>query len=616
MADKKTRLESIELSGYSKRDYSERQEENVIYFGEDNSFPNYLVELYNESPTHRALCTTIGLMIYGDGFTPQDLDARLLYESWNFDEELRKAALDLKLFSGFALEINWSLDRETIARVSHLPFENVRSGCANEEEVVETFFYSRDWTDNAIEPTPFPRFNTETKIEHPVQIMYVKPFSPGSYYYPKPDYVGAINYIELEREISTFHINNIKNGLAPSMAIHFANGDPSDEEQNAIRAKIEQQATGAHNAGKFFLTFSDLPEQKPSIDTFQLSDADKQYQFLSEETTAKIMIGHRVTSPENFGVAVPGKLGTAGTGEAADLFEEQVIEPYREILVKACKKIYGACGIQTQIGAAEAQAEVKAEQSFTGIQISSAIDVITKTKTGELDTAQARQILISMLGFTPEAVDNIFKNQEATAANLSAEKFPEEAFSLLEDVGEEIGDDWELIDSREVDYDSEDTLDALFTFARVPSSNPSGKSSQDSELIKVRYAYAPGTADEKSRDFCRKMVNAGKVYRKEDILAASERAVNPGWGARGADTYNLWLYKGGGSCRHFWERRTYLRRDNKKLSVSEARAIINSVPAAERSKYRLPVNEKEVAQRPRDMVNRGFLEPRKFSTPR
>ena len=555
MGDNKTRLESIELSGYAKRDYSERQEENVIYFGEDNAFPNYLVELYNDSPTHRALCTTIGLMIYGEGFVPQDFDAKLLYESWNFDEELRKAALDLKLFSGFALEINWSLDRETIARVSHLPFENVRSGCANEDEVVETFFYSRDWTDNAIEPTPFPRFNTETKIEHPVQIMYIKPFSPGSYYYPKPDYVGAINYIELEREISTFHINNIKNGLAPSMAIHFANGDPSDEEQNAIRAKIERQATGAHNAGKFFLTFSDLPEQKPSIDTFQLSDADKQYQFLSEETTAKIMIGHRVTSPENFGVAVPGKLGTTGTGESADLFEKQVIEPYREILVKACKKIYSACGISAP-----------------------------------------------------------FQSPEQT--NLSAEKFPEEAFTLLEDVGEEIGDDWELIDSREVDYDAEDTLDALFTFARVPSSNPNGKSKQDNELIKVRYAYAPGTADEKSRDFCRKMVNAGKVYRKEDILAASERAVNPGWGARGADTYNLWLYKGGGSCRHFWERRTYLRRNNKKLSVNEAKAIINAVPAAERRNYRLPVNEREVAQRPRDMANRGFLEPRNFTTPR
>lgn len=605
------RLESVNLASYEKRDYSETQNENVIEYGADNAFPQYLVELYNESPTHRALCTTIGLLIYGDGYIPQELDARLLYDSWNLDEELRKASLDLKLFGGFALEINWSLDRSTIANVSHMPFENIRSGCANEEEQVERYYYSRDWTDNAIEPTSIARFDVDTKIENPVQLLYVKPFSPGSYYYPKADYVGAINYIELEREISTFHISNIKNGLAPSMAIHFSNGEPSEEEQRAIKAKIENEATGAGNAGKFFLTFSDLPENKPSIDTFQLSDADKQYQFLSEETTAKIMIGHRVTSPENFGVAVPGKLGTAGTGEAADLFQEQVIEPYREVVKKACKRIYNALGIRTEIGAAEA-VEVKAEQSFTGIQISSAIDVITKTRTGELDTAQASQILVSMLGFTPEAVANIFQEQ----TNLSEERTPDEAYELLAESGEEIGEDWELIDTREVDYDEEEKLDALFMFARVPSSNPNGKSSQDSDIIKVRYRYAPGTADEKSRDFCTKMVNAGKVYRKEDILAASQRPVNPGWGARGAATYNLWLYKGGGSCRHYWERLTYLRKNNKKLSVTEARRIINALPADERAGRRLPVNEREVAQRPRDMANRGFLEPRNFTTPR
>ena len=551
------RLESVNLASYEKRDYSETQNENVIEYGADNAFPQYLVELYNESPTHRALCTTIGLLIYGDGYIPQELDARLLYDSWNLDEELRKASLDLKLFGGFALEINWSLDRSTIANVSHMPFENIRSGCANEEEQVERYYYSRDWTDNAIEPTSIARFDVDTKIENPVQLLYVKPFSPGSYYYPKADYVGAINYIELEREISTFHISNIKNGLAPSMAIHFSNGQPSDEEQRAIKAKIENEATGAGNAGKFFLTFSDLPENKPSIDTFQLSDADKQYQFLSEETTAKIMIGHRVTSPENFGVAVPGKLGSAGTGEAADLFQEQVIEPYRDVVKKACKRIYNALGIRTDFGKPE-----------------------------------------------PEQT------------NLSEERTPEEAYELLSESGEDIGEDWELIDTREVDYEEEEKLDALFMFARVPSSNPNGKSSQDSDIIKVRYRYSPGTADEKSRDFCTKMVNAGKVYRKEDILAASQRPVNPGWGARGAATYNLWLYKGGGSCRHYWERLTYLRKNNKKLSVTEARRIINALPADERAGRRLPVNEREVAQRPRDMANRGFLEPRNFTTPR
>ena len=112
------------------------------------------------------------------------------------------------------------------------------------------------------------------------------------------------------------------------------------------------------------------------------------------------------------------------------------------------------------------------------------------------------------------------------------------------------------------------------------------------------------------------MVNAKKVYRKEDILAASERVVNPGWGPRGADTYNLFLYKGGGSCRHFWMRQTYLKRNNKKITVTEAKRIINALPASERDGRRLPVNDPKVAQRPRDMTNRGFLDPRNFTTPR
>ena len=120
-----------------------------------------------------------------------------------------------------------------------------------------------------------------------------------------------------------------------------------------------------------------------------------------------------------------------------------------------------------------------------------------------------------------------------------------------------------------------------------------------------------GTADHDSRDFCKRMVNAGdRVWRKEDIAAASQRAVNPGWGPNGADTYDLFLYKGGGSCQHFWERRTYLRRNNKKVGVNRARAIIREagLPPMEQ-------NDPRVAVTPRSMTNRGFLQPRNITTP-
>lgn len=603
---------SVALSAYEPRSYAERPNGDFVKYGEDNLFPNYLVELYNGSSTHRALCTTIATMIYGDGFVPTDLDARLLYEKWNLEEELLKAAFDLKIQGGMAFEIQWSLDRESIANVSHIPFESIR--CAEvdpDTEMVEEFYYSPDWSDRQLEPTVMPRFDSKRKIEEPVQVLFVKPFSPGSAYYPKPDYIGSLPYIELEPEIGRFHINNIRNGLMTSMAVHFANGIPPVEEQRQIKNQIQSESAGSGNAGNFWVTFSDSPDKRPAIDTFQLSDADKQYQFLSTECVDKIMIGHRVVSPAMFGVKTAGQLGTSQELDtAAGLFKDQVITPLRSVIKDALFPLYNESGVTVRYESD--QIEVESALEFTGIQISSAIDVISKTKTGELDEAQAAQILQFMLGFSPEAVQQLFPTYQV---QLSAQhRAPVELFDALE--GEEIGDEWELIDEREVDYDQEETLDALWTFARVPSSNPNGKSKQDSDLIKTRYRYAPDVADENSRDFCSKMVKAKKVYRKEDILAASERVVNPGWGPRGADTYNLFLYKGGGSCRHFWMRQTYLKKNNKKITVTEAKRIINALPASERDGRRLPVNDPKVAQRPRDMTNRGFLDPRKFTTPR
>jgi len=549
-----TKVLSVALSGYEPRSYSEKSNGDYIKYGEDNLFPQYLVELYNGSSTHRALCTTIAGMIYGDGFVPTDLDSRLLYEKWNLEDELRKAALDLKLQGGFALEINWSLDRSAIANVSHVPFENVRCGEINPDtEQVEEFHYSVDWTDKTVEPICLPRFDSKLKNDEPVQLLYVKPFSPGSSYYPKPDYIGALPYIELEPEIGKFHINNIRNGLMTSMAVHFKNGVPPEEEQRAIKNQIQREAAGAGNAGNFWVTFSDDPDRAPSIDTFQLSDADKQYEFLSRECVDKIMIGHRVVSPAMFGVKTAGQLGsTQELDVARELFDSQVVKHFQRIIKDALFPLYNESGSKPLY----------------------------------------------------EANTSLSSNQ--------APKTPEELFELLS--GEEMGEEWELIDEREVDYDNEETLDALWTFAKVPSSNPNGKSEQDTDIIKTRYRYAPNIADEKSRDFCAKMVKAGKVYRKEDIMAASNRAVNAGWGPRGAATYDLWLYKGGGSCRHFWMRQTYLKKNNKKISVNEARRIINSMPVSQRE--RLPQNDPKVAQRPRDMSNRGFLEPRNFTTPR
>jgi hypothetical protein len=560
-------MDLLKLKEYQERSYAEvPSPKGYIKYGDDNLFPQYLIDLYHSSATHNALTTSIAYMIYADGVQANTTEAQLRLGEWGLDDELRKACLDLKIQGGFALELVWSIDRTTITSVRHCPFENIRSGEVDEDEEVKFYYYSKDWGDNRIEPELVRAFAPEEANEYPLQILYVKPFSPGSYYYPKPDYIGSVNYIELDKEISTYHINNIKNGLAPSFTIHFKNGVPAQEERHKIRNDIERQLAGATNAGKFIVTYSDSPDRKPDFEPFPLSDADKQYQFLSTEVSDKIMVGHRVVSSAQFGVKTAGQLGnTQELATASILFQRQVLTPYQRILTNAVQDVLTAANVPAVVSIIEVDEGVPVEEAAP-VEMSAQL-------------------------------------------NLAAD--------MLIEAGEVMDEEWELIDARKVDYDTEQAQDAMWSFARVPSGKPQASSEQDNEVIKVRYAYMPkvtgsqGTATYESRDFCQRMVFAGdRVWRKEDIDAASQRAVNPGWGPRGADNYDIFLYKGGGSCQHFWERRTYLRKNNRKVSVSKARAIIR-----EAGLEPMATNPRKVAQRPRDMANRGFLEPRNIQTP-
>jgi len=183
-------------------------------------------------------------------------------------------------------------------------------------------------------------------------------------------------------------------------------------------------------------------------------------------------------------------------------------------------------------------------------------------------------------------------------------------------------DEWDLISSNPVDYindqditQDQSLLSKVWNFVSTGSAKPNQKSEQDTGLFKVRYQYAPLATSSNSRDFCRKMVSAGKIYRKEDIISMDNKVVNAGWGPNGSDTYSIWFYKGGGDCHHFWTRKVYMRKrgssggflpneglsNDKEVSVNEARKA--GVP--------LEKNDAKVAKLPTDMPNNGFLKPRK-----
>ena len=116
------------------------------------------------------------------------------------------------------------------------------------------------------------------------------------------DYQGGLQYAELEEEIGNYHINNIQNGLAPSMLINFNNGTPDPEQRDEIERAIYEKFSGSSNAGKFILAFNDSKELAATVEPVQLTDAHQQYQFLSDEAMKKVMVSHRIISPMLVGI--------------------------------------------------------------------------------------------------------------------------------------------------------------------------------------------------------------------------------------------------------------------------------------------------------------------------
>jgi hypothetical protein len=165
-------------------------------------------------------------------------------------------------------------------------------------------------------------------------------------------------------------------------------------------------------------------------------------------------------------------------------------------------------------------------------------------------------------------------------------------------LGEDIGDEWVLVDSEIV------TSETNFELAKVNTgtARPNDKSKLDGEKFKSRLRYG-GELSSNSREFCRKMVSANKLYRIEDINAMSNKVVNEGWGAGGANTYDILLYKGGGACRHFWIRESY----RLKADVNSPLAQEITPAQARKQGEILPKLESKVFQKPNDMPNNGFL---------
>ena len=343
-ASKVSEFGFVNLSTYTSPEIKEVNGEDWIEYGADNNYFQYLIDRYNGSPTNNAAINGISQAIYGKGLNATDANrkpneyAQMI--SLFKKDVVRKLSYDLKLMGQCAVQVIYSKDRKKIAQLEHMPIETLRAEKCNDEGDIPAYYYFKDWANikRSDEPLRIPAYGMSKEN---IEIYYIKPYKSGFYYYSPVDYQGGLQYAELEEEVSNYHLNNIMNGLAPSMLINFNNGTPNQEERQLIEKKIAQKFSGTSNAGKFILAFNDNKEAQAEITPVQLSDAHNQYQFLSEEAQSKIQVAHRVVSPFLLGIRTStGFSSNADEIKTASLLmDNTVIRPFQELLIDAFDNI-------------------------------------------------------------------------------------------------------------------------------------------------------------------------------------------------------------------------------------------------------------------------------------
>ena len=532
-------LEFIQLQSYTAPSIIEQKNKDWVQYGDDNNYYQYLIDLYHGSPTNNACIKGIADQIYGLGLeltsSSKNLPGYIEFKTMFGADDLRAIIMDLKMLGQASFQLIKSKDKKKYVKAKHFPQQTLRPAKCNDKGEIEKYYYYPDWANikRGTQPTEIRAWGYDESSNE--CILTIKPYSTGSFYFAPVDYQGGTQYANLESEISNFHINNIMNGLAPSMLINFNNGQPPAEVKDTVEAQIKSKFGGSSNAGRFIISWNDGKDSAADITPVQLSDAHNQYQFLSSESMQKVMISHRVVSPLLLGI----KDGT-GFGNNADelksasiLFDNVVIRPFQRLVIDAVTKVLNHNGYNLNM-------YFKTLQPLEFTDLTGNV-VDDETREEETGVSLSLKKKIELTDMTTEDENSWLEHLKTRGEIINT-------------------DEWELIDVREV-TDADDEMEFNMAYE-----NPNKKSGDDKGVYKIRYRYGPNIVSDNSRQFCTAMVSesqGGVIYRREDIIAMGDDGVNGQFAPSGTSSYSIWKYKGGVSCHHRWERLTFRRKQIK-----------------------------------------------------
>ena len=303
-----------------------------IYMQDD--FYAAITQTFSTSTTHAACIEGVGDLIFGKGLYSKNEEFQQRLTKLIPQEETKKVVFDLKLYGNAAYQVFWNDEHTRIIKMYHVPVQTLRAEKLYDNPKIQNYWYCIDWLDQKAQRNKkkIPAFGTSNEK---MEILFIKNYTPGKYYYSLPDWMSAFQFAEAEAELSNLHINNITNGFLPAVMINMNNGVPAPEERDTIEDLIVRKFTGTSNAGRFMISFNDDAANKPTIDAINIDNLHEKFQYVAEYAQDRILVAHRITSPLLFGIRTANNGFSSQSEEmktAYSILSTMTITPFQNLI--------------------------------------------------------------------------------------------------------------------------------------------------------------------------------------------------------------------------------------------------------------------------------------------
>jgi hypothetical protein len=566
----------------------EKEVRGFVQYGKDNLYPQFLNSLYYDNPIHQGIINQKVMFALGDGLEGDEATLNNSVSKHSLDEVIEQVFYDLEIQEGYYLLFKWSVT-DQLWYVENLPFELVRPS-----EDLKTFAYSEDWlqgTQNA-EKTGYKEYKSfwspmkddDGQIVSKELVMYIKPNSKQikidgtkkltSNIFPIPSYSGAIVSIMAGIEMDWFHYAESVNGWSSNTIINMNNGVPEPEAKIDLEKNIKERATDRKKKGGITILYNDGKERSADILNMGGNGNDTKYLTTQEHVMQTIMIGHGVQNPALFGLEVAGKLGNNADNVTPYLrFMDTYVKrrrknaldsilyglgklngtrptvTFKEYIPEWIKPKEAAPAQPNQMSSEVQESEVlelfaNVGRSKDGVQFVSGQAFYGQTDdecldafySGQFSDLTGQQIKILNLINTGQSFQAIIDAMKLSKARLAYEVMKLTVRGYIRD--------WKLTAKAESNVPRTEQIKVVYSYEKRPDLDGPSK-----------------LPNGRTREFCAALIDADRIYTREEINTISTAIGRDVWSYRGGWYHNPDTDRNTPSCRHFWKQNVIIDRN-------------------------------------------------------